>query len=240
MYATLVPVDQGSCGASSGKRVRMRRARRSASGSGGKRSVNGAGVRLADSAMAREILLVWERTKVRSLDRLQALRFLTFVRNDTCACHSKERCEACPERSRREESRSLHGRSKSEVRQPRMLIRPPSERPAKQTLFFLDRQIVDAGKPPHHVTGVVELPIFVAVATKPVVRVVVPLVREPHRDARSGARPQVLDQPVVEFPGPLALQKRAHFGAAGRKFAAVAPARVLGVDEHDPIWVARI
>jgi hypothetical protein len=48
------------------------------------------------------------------------------------------------------------------------------------------------------------------------------------------------DQTVVEFPGPLARQKLAHLFAPDREFGAVAPARVFGVNQHDPIGIARI
>jgi len=159
----------------------------------GSASVNGAGVGLAVSAMARVILLVWERTKVRSLDVCKRLdSSLSFGMTHAHVTPSSVARLALSE----VEARNLVFTRSLKVRGPTTpdAHPAPSERPAKQTLFFLDRQIVDAGKPPHHETGVVELPIFVArsyetscsspschsYATAP-------------RSARSGTRPQFLD-----------------------------------------------
>ncbi len=50
---------------------------------------------------------------------------------------------------------------------------------------------------------IVELPIFVAVATKPLTVVVTPLVYEAHRNTALAIDPDFLDQPVFEFSPPL-------------------------------------
>src|SRR5262245_55477244 len=67
-----------------------------------------------------------------------------------------------------------------------------------------NREVVDARLAATHQSLLVELPQFVAVAAEPVVRGVVPLVLELHRDPAGRERPQRLDQTVVEFARPLA------------------------------------
>src|SRR5439155_14195280 len=52
-----------------------------------------------------------------------------------------------------------------------------------------------------------ELPVFVSVGAEPVTAVVVPLVREANGDAIAVHRPELLDQTVVQLPGPLAPQE---------------------------------
>src|SRR5215467_3145439 len=126
------------------------------------------------------------------------------------------------------------------VAQARMVVGPPPKRPAEFPLRLRDRQIVDARETAPHQPLFVELPVLVAVAAEPGTRVVVPLVGEAHRDAVTGARPQLLDEPVVELARPLALEERAHLLAAHRELGAVPPVRVLGVDLHDPVGVAGV
>src|SRR4051794_26177648 len=95
-----------------------------------------------------------------------------------------------------------------------MRVRTPAQRPMELAIRLGDRQVVDAGKAPAHQTVFSELPVLVAVAAIPVARVVMPLVGEAHRDALAGAGPQLLDQAVVQLPGPLALQEGADLLAA--------------------------
>ena len=54
-------------------------------------------------------------------------------------------------------------------------------------------------------------------------RVVVPLVREAYRDAVPGARPQFLDEPVVQFLDPLASEERQDFVSSVDELRAVPP-----------------
>src|SRR5262245_54184329 len=102
----------------------------------------------------------------------------------------------------------------AEIRQSRMIRRPRALRPVEQSLGLIDRQVVDAGDPPLHVSFGVELPVLVAVRAEPLPRGVMPLVGEPHRDAVAGERPQFLDQPVVALLRPLALEELDDLGAA--------------------------
>src|ERR1700736_5042335 len=53
-------------------------------------------------------------------------------------------------------------------------------------------------------------------------------------------RPQLLDQPVVEFPAPFALEKLDNRGATLKKFGAIAPTAVLSIGERDTSGIARV
>ena len=79
------------------------------------------------------------------------------------------------------------------------------ERPTKQPVSLADRHVVDAGLTPAHQAIRVEFPLFIAVCAVPVPGIVVPFVLEAHRDAMPGDGPKLLDQPVIELPGPFAL-----------------------------------
>src|SRR5277367_1614695 len=98
-----------------------------------------------------------------------------------------------------------------------MVIGTPSQRPMIFPLGFADRQVVYRRDPPAHQAVVVKFPVLVTVRTEPDARVVMPFVGEPHSDMVAVERPQLLDQPVVELPCPLALQKRDDFGPADEK-----------------------
>lgn len=86
-----------------------------------------------------------------------------------------------------------------------MVLRPRAVRPAEQAIRLGDRHVVDAGVADRHVALGVELPVLVAVRAPPLPGGVVPFVGEAHRDAVVAERPQLLDEPVLELLGPLAL-----------------------------------
>src|SRR5690242_8261179 len=67
-----------------------------------------------------------------------------------------------------------------------------------------------------------------------------PLIREADRDAIAGDRPDLLDQPIVELAGPLALEEGDDLGASVDELRAVSPAAVLGVGVGDPLGLAGI
>src|SRR5947209_15933821 len=75
-----------------------------------------------------------------------------------------------------------------------MIIRASTEEPAIFALAIFDRQVVDAGDPPLHQALVVELPILVAIATKPASRIVVPFICEAHGYPVVAKCPDFLDQ----------------------------------------------
>ena len=110
-------------------------------------------------------------------------------------------------------------RSGSEAQNPKLLSPgwssgPAAERPVVLAVGLRDREVVDAGEAPLHQALRVELPVLVAVGAEPVAVVVVLLVGEAHGDAVVSARPQLLDQAVVELLRPFAPQERPHLLAA--------------------------
>ena len=70
--------------------------------------------------------------------------------------------------------------------------------------------------------------------------VVVPLVREAHRDALAFERPQLFDQAVVELACPLAGEEGFDLGAPARKLGAVAPRAVRRVRERHALRIATV
>src|SRR5260370_25962783 len=67
-----------------------------------------------------------------------------------------------------------------------------------------------------------------------------PLVLISHGDSVVGEGPQVLDEPVIELPFPLAGKESADRSAAGYEFTAVAPDRVLSVGQGHAVLVAGV
>src|ERR1700754_2602459 len=107
-------------------------------------------------------------------------------------------------------------------------------------LGLLDREIVDAGEAPLHQTVLSKLPVFVAVRTKPVSRLVVPFVGEAHVDTVSGKGPQLLDETIVELISPFARQKSDDLVPAPHNFGPIAPGAVRCISECAPLRTARI
>ena len=70
--------------------------------------------------------------------------------------------------------------SQPQLTQPRMVIRPSAKRPVELAFAFLDRQIVDAGVAQFHQALRVELPVLVAVTSKPLAGIIVPFVGKTH------------------------------------------------------------
>src|SRR5262249_61081819 len=87
--------------------------------------------------------------------------------------------------------------------------------------------VVDAGLPALHVSVLVELPQFIAVAAVPLPGGVVGFVLEPHGDPVAVEGPQVFAERVVELPGPLPAQELDDLGPAGEGLVPVAPDGVL-------------
>src|SRR5947209_12556070 len=121
-----------------------------------------------------------------------------------------------------------------------MTVRTAPERPMIFAVALPDRQIVDAGDPPAHQPILVEFPVLIAVAAKPLAAVVVPLIGKAHRDAVLAKRPELLDEAVLELAVPFARQKRFDAGPALDELRAIAPAAVGGVSRGHPRGVARI
>src|SRR5262245_14615779 len=98
----------------------------------------------------------------------------------------------------------LIAKSEPQSRESGVVVRPPAARPKVLALARGDRQVVDARDAALHESRFVELPVLVAVGAEPVARIVVPFIRKAHGDAVAMAGPELLDEPVVELPGPLA------------------------------------
>src|SRR5262249_4921702 len=74
-----------------------------------------------------------------------------------------------------------------------------TEGPLIFALAILDRQVVDAGDAPPHQAVLVELPVLVAIAAKPVAGIIVPFICKAHSDPVVAVRPHFLDQPIIEL-----------------------------------------
>ena len=83
-----------------------------------------------------------------------------------------------------------------------MIVGTTTKRPVISSLALLDRKIVDAGNAQTHQAVLVELPILVTVAAKPVAAVVVPLVGETNREPVLSESLDFLNEPVVKFTLP--------------------------------------
>src|SRR5882672_4063363 len=124
--------------------------------------------------------------------------------------------------------------------QARMIVRAASRRPVILAVGSRDRQIVDAGNAHPHQARLVELPVFVAVRTIVLATVVVPFVRETHCDAVPVEGPHLLDEAVVQLPGPLASQERDNLAAPLEELRAVAPATVFRISQRDGFGIAGV
>src|SRR5262249_28474161 len=127
-----------------------------------------------------------------------------------------------------------------EVAQARMVVGTAAERPVIFPLAFLDWKIVDAGNAPAHEAVLIEFPVLVTVAAKPVATVVVPLVGETHRDAVLAEGPVFLDQTVVKLAGPFARQKCFDRRTPLKNLRAIAPVAVGRIGLRDASGVARV
>lgn len=78
----------------------------------------------------------------------------------------------------------------------------------KLSVGFGDGMLIDAGQAALHQAVVIELPVLVAIGTKPVAAVVAVLVGKAHGDTVAGVGPEFLDETVVKFARPLAGEKR--------------------------------
>src|SRR5215210_6683057 len=112
--------------------------------------------------------------------------------------------------------------------------------PPVASLGFVDLVVVYARVAAPHVPVFVELPVLIAVTAPPLTVLVVRLVLETHRDAVALVAPQLLDQPVVELPSPLAFQEGDYLLTTPEELVAVAPLGVFGVGLRDLFGVAGI
>src|SRR6185436_5212957 len=118
-----------------------------------------------------------------------------------------------------------------------MVVGSTAERPMVLALARRDGQVVDARDAALHEALLVELPVLVAVGPEPVARIVMPLIGETYRDAVSVAGPELLDEPVIELPGPLPSEELLDRVAPGKEFGAIAPHAVARVCERHALWI---
>src|SRR6266487_4317365 len=121
-----------------------------------------------------------------------------------------------------------------------MSIGAATKWPMILALRFLDRQIINGGKPKSHQAVAIKLPVLVTIGTVPISRVIMPFVGEPYSDAVRVVSPKLFDQPVVKFFGPLAFQKLNDLGPSSRELSAVSPARIGRISQNHLLRIARI
>src|SRR5271165_1561252 len=97
--------------------------------------------------------------------------------------------------------------SKTQFTQSGVCVWTPSERPLIFAFRLFDCQIIDGSESLLHQTVTVELPVFVAIGTKPVAVLVAAFVSETDCDAISIIGPKFFDQSIIEFFRPLALKE---------------------------------
>src|SRR3546814_4282522 len=85
-----------------------------------------------------------------------------------------------------------------------------------------------------------EFPLLVAMAAIPLAAVVMPFIGEAHGDVVAGIGPDLLDQAVVHFALPFALQQGLDGRAPFDEFGPVAPAAVRRIGERDFRRVAAV
>src|SRR5262249_53107089 len=132
------------------------------------------------------------------------------------------------------EARQRSG-SEPELREPGMVGRPRALRPAELPVLLANGHVVHARLAPPHVALGVELPLLVAVGPEPVPGVVVVLVDEAHRDAVLVEGPQLLDEPVVDLPRPLATEEGDDLLAPLEELGAVSPPAFWGLGPCDAV-----
>src|SRR6266850_4386217 len=113
-----------------------------------------------------------------------------------------------------------------------MVIGTAPERPPVFALRFLDGKVVDACMPDPHHTVTIELPVLVSIRSIPVSRVVMPLVCKTDGNAIVIKCPQLLNEPIVQFLGPLASKKSNNLRSSVNKLGSISPSRVDCVGER--------
>src|SRR5215475_10819868 len=91
-----------------------------------------------------------------------------------------------------------------------------------------------------HQTVFIELPVLIAVGSKPVSRIVMTFISEANGDPIALKRPQFLDQPVIDFPRPFAPKKGDNLLPADEEFGPVAPPALFAVGKSHLFRITRI
>src|SRR5258708_33642790 len=104
-----------------------------------------------------------------------------------------------------------------------MIVGAAAQRPTIFAVFLADRQIIDRRMAGGCQAVLVELPVLIAVRTKPVARIVMPFVGEADGDAIVSRRPQFLDQAVIKLACPFTPKKCDDLLSADQEVRPVAP-----------------
>src|SRR5499427_3804778 len=112
-----------------------------------------------------------------------------------------------------------------------MIVGPATQRPVILAFALFDWQVINAGDPQTHQPVLIELPVLVAIAAKPVAAIIMPFVGEANRDSVLAECPNFLDQAVVKLAIPLTCQKCFDFRTTLDELRAIAPATVDRVGE---------
>jgi hypothetical protein len=121
-----------------------------------------------------------------------------------------------------------------------VIVRAVPQGPAVLSIALRNRQVIDTRNPAAHEAVFVELPILVAVGSRPMARVVAPLVGKANCNSIVLMCPEFLDQSVVHFLAPLARQERDDGVPSGQKLGAISPNAVRGVREGHIFRVASV
>src|SRR2546430_9203874 len=128
----------------------------------------------------------------------------------------------------------------AQLRQPGMTVRTAADRPVVLSFLLQDWQVVDARNSTAHEPSFIEFPVLVSVRTKPVARIIMPLVREADRDSVAFASPDLFDQAVVQFLVPLPGQEQDDSLAAGQELGTVSPHAIRRIRERNPMRVTGV
>src|SRR6202030_54187 len=115
--------------------------------------------------------------------------------------------------------------------QIRMIVRAAAQRPTIFAVFLADRQIIDRRMAGGCEAVLVELPVLIAIRTKPAARIVMPFVGEADCYPIVSKRPQFLDQTVIKLVRPLAPKKCDDLLPADKELGPVAPSARRDVSE---------
>src|SRR5262245_54376013 len=102
----------------------------------------------------------------------------------------------------------------------------------KLSVFLTNRQIIYGRMTRRHQAVFIELPILIAVGSKPVSRIVMTFVSEANGDPVVLKGPQLLDQSIVEFLRPFAPKKVDNLIPADDEFRSVAPTALFAIGER--------
>ncbi len=128
----------------------------------------------------------------------------------------------------------------SEISETAVIVGAAALRPVKEAVGFFDGKVIDTRVADRHQSVGVELPVLVAVGTKPLAGGVMRLISEAHRDAIPVEGPKFFDEPVLKLVLPLASEKGDDLLPTVDKLTAITPATVDGVSERYLLRVARV